>query len=31
MTLHWYDNLEAATQAAAQARKPLLIDFGLPG
>jgi len=31
MTLTWYDQLDVATQAATQARKPLLIDFALPG
>lgn len=31
MTLMWHEDLDAATQVATQARKPLLIDFSLPG
>ncbi len=31
MSLNWYTDLAAATEAAAAGRKPLLIDFSLPG
>lgn len=31
MSLYWYDDLDAATRAAAEARKPLLLNFALPG
>lgn len=31
MTLSWQSDLDAAAQAARTERKPLLIDFSLPG
>lgn len=31
MTLHWHDRLAEATEVASRERKPLLIDFSLPG
>lgn len=31
MPLTWHGDLAAATEVAARERKPLLVDFALPG